>query len=213
MPNIPITKKRIKTHFAYSWWKYALLAILAVFGWNLLYTTTHYRSPEHLKVEWYCDSHAPLSGGKDVDELMDELHQTIFADMEEVTFTEVGLDETYGDMQLMVWASAGQGDLYMLGRDRFKGIASGGAMADLQPYIDSGELNAYDIDLTNGYVADEETGKLFLVGIPADTLTGLNEYGILTENRVLGLLASGGNTDTAIRLMQYLIDTMRVAQP
>ena len=52
--RLPITRERIRTHFHYAWWQYVLLVCLAVFGWNLLYTTTRYRSPEALKVEWYC---------------------------------------------------------------------------------------------------------------------------------------------------------------
>ena len=52
--RLPITRERIRTHFHYAWWQYVLLVCLAIFGWNLLYTTTRYRSPESLKVEWYC---------------------------------------------------------------------------------------------------------------------------------------------------------------
>ncbi|MEG2315500.1 MAG: hypothetical protein RSC91_04745, partial [Clostridia bacterium] len=51
--KMPITKRRIKNHFTYAWWQYALLLGVAIFGWNLLHTSTHYRSPEALKVEWY----------------------------------------------------------------------------------------------------------------------------------------------------------------
>ena len=36
----PVTKQTLRTHFTYSWWKYALLAVLAVFGIDLLYTVT-----------------------------------------------------------------------------------------------------------------------------------------------------------------------------
>ena len=38
-------------------------------------------------------------------------------------------------MQLMVWSSAGQGDLYMLEREQFQNLASGGAMAQLTPKL------------------------------------------------------------------------------
>ena len=36
----PITIKAIRQHFTYAWWKYALLALLAIFGWNLLSAIT-----------------------------------------------------------------------------------------------------------------------------------------------------------------------------
>ena len=41
--RLPSTRERIRTHFQYAWWQYVLLVCLAVFGWNLLYTTTRYR--------------------------------------------------------------------------------------------------------------------------------------------------------------------------
>ncbi len=210
--SMPITKKKIRNHFAYSWWKYLLLVVIAVFGWNLLQTTTRYRSPEHLKVEWYSDRFITQLGTKDIYALMDELHQTLLPDMEEVTFTEVGLDDQYGDMQLMVWSSAGQGDVYLLSLPRFTNLAKGGALVDLQPYIDDGTINVDGIDLSNGYIADDETGKMYLVGIPADMLTGFLDYGIITEDTCLCLLANGGNIDNALKLFGYMLDNMRAAE-
>lgn len=207
--NIPITKKRIKNHFTYAWWQYVLLIAIAVFGWNLLYTTTRYRSPEHLKVEWYGEGQVMGMGAKSIDELMTELNHTLLPDMEEVTFTPIGYDDTYGDMQLMVWATAGQGDIYMLAADHFKNLAQGGAFIDLAPYVEDGTLNVEGIDLNKGYVTDSETGKKYLVSIPTDDLTGLNEYGIIPEGQVMGLLAGGGNIDNALKLMNWLINEMR----
>lgn len=207
--KMPITKKRIWNHFTYAWWQYVLLIAVAIFGWNLLYTTTRYRSPEHLKVEWYGEGFVASDAPKSIDALMVELQQTLFPDMEEVTFTSIGYDETYGDMQLMVWASAGQGDLYMLTLERFQNLAQGGALLDLQPYIDDGTLNVEGIDLKNGYVTVNETGKKYLIGIPTDTLTGLEAYGLMPGGMTLSLLASGGNIENALKLMNWLLDEMR----
>lgn len=207
--RLPITRERIRTHFHYAWWQYLLLVCLAVFGWNLLYTTTRYRSPEELKVEWYCQGLVDSQTQEKLDALMEQLRLELFPDMEEVTFTPIAYDQTYGDMQLMVWASAGQGDLYMLERDQFQNLASGGAMAQLTPYIESGALSTGDIDLSAGYVTDPETGKKYLMGIPTDSLTGLTAYGINSEGCVMGLLANGGNIDNTLKLMQWLIDNMQ----
>lgn len=43
--TFPVTKERIRNHFAYAWWQYVLLICLAIFGWNLLYTTTATAAP------------------------------------------------------------------------------------------------------------------------------------------------------------------------
>ena len=207
--RLPITKERIRNHFHYAWWQYVLLVCLAVFGWNLLYTTTRYRSPESLKVEWYCQGLVDTQAQEELDALMEQLRLELFPEMEEVTFTAVAYDQTYGDMQLMVWVSAGQGDLYMLEREQFENLASAGAMAPLTPYIESGALQTGEIDLTAGYVTDPETGEKYLMGVPTDSLTGLQAYGIDPEGHVLSLLSNGGNLDNTLKLMQWLIDNMQ----
>lgn len=207
--RLPITKERIRNHFHYAWWQYVLLVCLAVFGWNLLYTTTRYRSPESLKVEWYCQGLVDTQAQEELDALMEQLRLELFPEMEEVTFTAVAYDQTYGDMQLMVWVSAGQGDLYMLEREQFENLASAGAMAPLTPYIESGALQTGEIDLTAGYVTDPETGEKYLMGVPTDSLTGLQAYGIDPEGHVLSLLSNGGNLDNTVKLMQWLIDNMQ----
>lgn len=207
--RVPITRERIRNHFHYAWWQYVLLVCLAVFGWNLLYTTTRYRSPESLKVEWYCQGLVDTQAQEELDALMEQLRLELFPEMEEVTFTAVAYDQTYGDMQLMVWVSAGQGDLYMLEREQFENLASAGAMAPLTPYIESGALQTGEIDLTAGYVTDPETGEKYLMGVPTDSLTGLQAYGIDPEGHVLSLLSNGGNLDNTVKLMQWLIDNMQ----
>jgi hypothetical protein len=207
--KLPITKRRVRNHLTYAWWQYVLLVCLAVFGWNLIYTTTRYRSPEHLKVEWYGEGYVATEQQEQIDALLAGLHGELFPDMEEVTFTPVAYDDTYGNMQLIVWASAGQGDLYTLSEEAYKNLASSGAMLDLQPYIDDGTLNVEGIDLKKGYVTDSETGKRYLTGIPMDSLTGLESYGLAPQGKVMSILASGGNTENTMKLMKWLLENMR----
>ncbi len=49
----PLTKARWKHHLAYNGWKYILVLILSIIGWNLIYTMTAYRPPEDKKVDVY----------------------------------------------------------------------------------------------------------------------------------------------------------------
>ncbi len=208
-PNLTITKQRIRNHFHYFWWQYALLLVMAIFGWNLLYTTTHYRSPEYLKVEWYYEGPTGQRTDELTKQLLSDVTPNLFPEMEEVTFTLVGMDEQYGDMQLMVWSMAGQGDLYMLLQDSFATVAGSGVLCDLQPYIDDGTLNVEGIDLKGGYLKDPETGETYLVGIPTDSLTGFLDYEVDPTGKWMGLLINGGNIDNAAKLMGYFLDNMR----
>lgn len=203
--KFPITRERIRHHFHYFWWQYAILAVAAVFGWNLLFNMTHYRSPENLKIEWYYEGPMSTSTQNLMDGLMETLRPELFPDMEEVTFTVVGADETYGTIQIMVWMAAGQGDLYMLRQDTFEGYAAGDSFIDLQPYVDSGMLDVEGISLKKGYVKSEETGETILAGIPADSLTGLHAYELYPEGTLLSVLSTGGNIDNALKLLQYVL--------
>ncbi len=203
--EFPITKKKIQNHFAYAWWQYAVLIGFAVFGWNILYTMTGYRVPEEYKVEWYYDGYVPTTTSDQMVEWMQSFD--FMAEMEEVTFTAVGYDETYGDMQFMVWVAAGEGDLYMLGTDRF--IQMGDGIIDLQPYIDSGALDVTGIDLTNGYVTDADTGEVVLRGIPTESLTGFEDYGVPLENHTMSILSACGNVDVVIAIMNEAIQAMK----
>lgn len=206
--RFPLTKEKLKTHFAYAWWQYVLVVVLALFCWNLLFTTTHYRSPAHLKVEWYYDAYQ-AEAEQSMDELMAELHASLLSDMEEVNFVPVVLDNAYGPMQLTVWFSAGEGDLFMLNEESFRSMASNGGIAELTPYIEDGSLQVGDLDLKKGKVTDLETGKSRLCGIPAELLPGLEQYGLVCEGEYLCLSVTGGNLDNTMKLLNWLVQNMQ----
>ena len=205
----PITKNRIRNHFHYFWWQYVVLVVAGVFGWNLLFTMTHYRSPEHLKVEWYYQGASTLDTVAKGEALLNELWPQLFPEMEEVTFNLVGTDEMYGDMQLMVWMAAGQGDLYMLQKNSFKTYANETTLLDLQPYVDDGTLNVEGIDLRGGIATDQETGYKGLFGIPADALTKMLDYDMQPEGTLICLPLTSGNIENALILLQYMLDNWK----
>lgn len=207
--KMPITKDKVKTHFHYHFWKYILLVALSVLLWNLLFTTTHYRTPEALKIEFYTEGYQTSQTEENMNALLSKIHTDVMPEMEEVSNTVLTLDDTYGDMQLTVWATAGQGDVYVLQKDRFLRLAQGGAMLDLQPYVDNGMLNVDGIDLTAGMVRDEETGAKVLRGIPAATLSHLDMCGVMTQDAMLSVLTISGNEEYAIRFLNYLLTHMR----
>lgn len=207
--KLPVTKQRIRTHFTYAWWQYVLLIALSVFGWNLLFSTTQYRSPDHLKVEWYSESISTVETQAAADELLRAVKDKLLPDMEEVTFVPVAYDEQYGDMQLFVWANAAQGDIYTLSKAHMKLLADNGGMADLQPYVDNGTLNVEGIDLTGGYYTNADTGEQYLGAIPMDSLKGLARLGIVPEGQLMGLLAANGNDENCLKLMNWILENMK----
>jgi len=205
--KMPITKRKIRNHFQYSFWKYLLLIVIAIFGWNLIYTSTRYQSPENLKVEFLAE--VGSAGGEDLQSLADQIHEEIMPEMEDVTASAITYDETYGDMQLTVWVSAAQGDVYLISQDRFETLADNEALLDLTPYVESGALDTEGLDLEDGYVNSSETGKRMLVGIPSDELTKLSDYGLITTGGELCALVNNGNDEYTILFLNYLLEHMR----
>ena len=208
-PELKITQKRIRNHFHYFWWQYMVLVLAAILGWNLIYTTTRYQSPEHLKIEWYYEGSTSSETDARTAAFLEGVTPELFPDMEDVSFALVGMDDQYGQMQMMVWSVAGQGDLYMLTEESFAGMIGNGVMANLLPYVEDGTLNIDGINVDDYYKVDEETGERMLVGIPTDSLEGLLDLHVDPAGKVMGLLINGGNVDNAAKLMGYFLDNMK----
>ena len=90
----PITKARLKHHLTYNLWKYALVLIFSLLGWNLIYTTTAYRPPENKKVDVYISA---SSGDQDaMDAYLENIRQTEMPDMEQMQCATAKLAEAFG---------------------------------------------------------------------------------------------------------------------
>ncbi len=215
----PLSKERIRTHFTYSSWKYLALILASIFGWNLLYTMTAYRSPEHLRVDVYIQSATA------VDEVVDAFFKPIWdeciPDMETVDaviMTSSAAEDAYANMQLSVYIMAGEGDIYMLKTEDFKNFAAQGAFIDLTTYVENGMLNIEGIDTAAGYVAtvnDEgiPTGEKQFFGLPAYALEGLKtKAGIYPNDMVIAVTAFSNNEENTIKFLNGMIEASRTAE-
>lgn len=215
----PFTKMRLRNHMTYNSWKYLVVIIASVFGWNLLYTTTAYRSPENLRVDVYMQSSTATNEG--VDAFFKPIWDECIPEMETVTnvlLTSSTSSDYYGTMQLSVYIMAGEGDIYMLCTEDFKNYASQGAFLDLTPFVESGELNIDGIDTSAGYVAtvDENgipTGETQFFGLPAYTLDGFRT-GMNVHNRdlIIGVTAFNNNEENVIKFLNGLVQAGRVQE-
>jgi len=202
-----MTKRWLKNHVAYSWWKYLLLAAACVFCVDMLFTMTEYRAPEEKKVEIYI-----LNDYVEASALREAMAPIFFercGDQEELTVLSIniGSDDMYARMQFTTYAAAHQGDVYMLPVTEFKNLTAETyeAFADLAPYIESGIIDTCDIDLS-GYTVKHADGSQSIYAIPADTLYGLSEYSNDPAGSLLCLTAFGGNLDNAAEAMNVLIE-------
>ena len=206
--HMPITKRKINHHFQYAVWMYLVLAALALFGWNLIYTTTRYRPPENKQVEFYVQANA--ASEELLNGLAERIHEEIMPEMELVTATVVTIsDDYYGDMQLTVWISAAQGDVYLINKEYFERFAASGAFMDLQPLIDSGQLDAGGLSLSGGTVRQTDTDVSGLYGIPAEDLPDFADYSVATKDMYLCILYNNGNDEYSVMFLNYLLENLR----
>lgn len=211
----PVTRKKIRTHITYNFWKYILVIAAAIFGWDLLYSMTAYRSPADKRIDVYIQS--PLVTEQRAEAFFQPIWEERVPDMEVVdsVILTSSTQDYYGSMQLTVYIMAQEGDIYLLSSSDFKTFASQGVFLDLQPAIDEGKLHVEGLDLSAGYVAlvDDNglpTGERQLFGIPASALGGIAEgLGMDTRDVVISVTSFSGNEENVLRFLDGMIQAGR----
>lgn len=206
-----ITLDRIKNHWQYSWWKYALLAIVTVLGVDLLFSVTKYQVPEEKRVQLFlCNGYADATALEE--ELWPALHEA-FPEQEELTAANIDIKngDYYAQMQFSTYVAAQEGDVCLLPASEFRTLSSDGAnlaFLELTPYIESGVIDAEGIDLTMGTVKGEN-GAPGVYGIPADALLGLRAYGCDPAGGLLTVMVYGGNDEVSATLLGQIVSRFR----
>lgn len=210
----PLTRENIRNHFTYSLWKYALVAVAAIFGWSLIYTTTAYRSPQDKRIDLYVQSSTATS--EMIDAFIQPIWEATVPEMETVqSVTLMANDEYSTTMQITTYVYAGEGDIYFLTEQYFKSLAGAGAFLPLEGLVEDGTLQLDDVDLKKGYitVVDEyneqdepiQTSQ-HLFGIPLDSFYGYMN-GMLLDNRGMyaAVLVNNQNDENVIPFFNALL--------
>lgn len=210
-----LTRKWLKHHFTYNWWKYAAVVVLCWLGVDILFAVTAYRPPEEKKLELYV-----LNDFVTTEPLHDQLWPQLQAqspDQEELTVLNINIstDDMYTYMQFSTYVSAKQGDVCIMPRSELVKLAADGAeyaFLELTPYIENGVIDPKGIDLSSGMLKTEAGGES-LYAIPADSLTGLREFSNDPSDSYLVIFAHGGNDENAAILLDLLIRNYHVDEP
>lgn len=212
MQETKITMGRIRNHFAYSWWKYVLFAVVAVVGWNLIYTATAYKPPRDKRLDAYFVTNSVPDESlrwfeEQVLERYPEVEDTHFSSI--VYTTD---DNYYGTMQLTTYLGAGEGDAIILPRERFLAFAQSGTFVALDDAIADGRIDLRGIDPARGYAVTED-GERAIYGIPADSLYGLMDLQIDNRDLYICVLAYTQSEDRLIDWVDWMIETMQAPKP
>ena len=196
MANQRLTKKKLKNHLAYSWWKYALAAAVSTMLVSIVFAVTEYRPPDDKKVEFYV-----LNSYADTETMQADFWPLLQArkpEQEKLTVININLTDSsniYAPMQFSTYVAAQQGDLFLISRDEMLKITSDGAqesLVELTPYLESGAIDAEDIDLAKGTL-DRGDGvfypNIYVNNIPLQGKT-LDEAAALVTQQVQSLISS-----------------------
>ena len=204
----PISREKIKNHLTYSLWKYALLVIVAIFGWNLIYSVTEYQPPDEKKVIMGVYAYADETG---INSYMEQVRQTAMPDMEEMLASIIMPDEMYGDMILSTRIAARECDLYLLPRTQFQNYAAQGAFMPLDVVLPDlvAELEAAGVSLSRGYRTNDELGEKHQYAIPTAAMTELqNLLMVDVSDMYLCVFFETGNNENVLKFFEQLVRDM-----
>ena len=199
----PINKDRLRNHLNYGLWKYALVLVLAIAGWSIVFDMTEPRSPQDKRIDVYVQANTASSDT--IDAFLAPIWHEVTPEMEEVSSVALTvIDEYTSYMQLYAYIAAGEGDIYFLNEQYFKMVADG-------------TLDVSDVDLSKGYLTlepdeDEERTEpeTHLYGIPLDNFYGFMK-GMQIDNRGLYavVMVNNMNDENVIPFFNALLQAGR----
>lgn len=217
MADNRITKKRLKNHFAYSWWKYALAAVLSVMGVSLVFTATRYEPPADRQLTVYV-----LNDYTDAETMQADLWARIkeaHPEQEALFVQNIDLTDSsniYAPMQFSTYVAAQQGDVFLIPYDEMLKIVADGpedALVDLTAYIESGVIDVSGLDLS-ACTMKKLDGTAGIYAVPADQLYGLRSaYYNDAKGSVLCIPIYSQNQDTAAEAIRILMELGKGEKP
>lgn len=203
----PINKETLRSHMTYHWWKYLLILVAAMFGWNLVYTVTAYRPPKEKIADVYVECFRD-QGQAALDQWLAQVQETEMSDMEQMRSVMITNDAMYNNMQLSIFLSTDVGAIYMLTADSFQQCASNGLFIPLDEAEDVlAAAEEVGLDLQKGIRTESVSYEKHLFGIPLSGLPGLEKIGVRTEDTYMAINLNSGNEANLRKLMTIIIRT------
>lgn len=206
----PITREKIQHHLTYSSWKYILLIVAAVFGWNIIYSMTQYQPPEEKKIVM-----GIFSYGDEVNILpyTERIRTELMPDMEEISAQYIMPDEAYGDMILSARIAARECDIYVLPRTQFQNYAAQGGFMPLDEVLPDliADLEAAGVSLSRGLRTNDELGEKHQYGIPLADLPGVMSM-LMCDTRDMYICAffDTGNDENVLKFLDQFVRDMLI---
>ncbi len=206
----PVTKEKLRNHLTYSLWKYAVLAVVAIFGWNITYSVTAYRVPDEKKIVVGVYSYG---SDENLNAYMEQVRLDLLPDMEQMEAMYIMPDETYGSMILTTRVAARDCDIYVLPRTEFQNYAAQGAYMELDEVLPDllADLEAAGVSLSRGNRINEDSGEKHQFAIPCAGLPGMQAMlQCDTSDMYIGVFFATGNDENVLTFFEQFIRDMMI---
>lgn len=215
----PVTRKKIQHHFTYSLWKYALLVIVAIFGWSLIFSVTEYQAPDEKKVVMGVYAYGDETM---INDYMEVVRTSSMPDMEEMNAQYVTPDDAYGAMILSTRVAARDYDIYILPRAEFQSYAAQGAFMPLEIALPGlmADLEVQGVGLSRGCRTLEakvptgweehmQTGGKYQFGIPCAELPSMSyTLQIDASDMYICVFYQTGNDENVLKFLDLFVRDM-----
>ncbi len=218
MPDTRITKPRLKNHLHYGKWIYVLIAIVAWFSVDLVYTMTEYRPDRYHRVDVQLVGNATMQ-----DEGLEAMAKKIVAavspqdpKLEEINFYNIAYSgdassDVYGAQKYAVILAEGSSSIFFLDRAMTENMVTQGGAMPLDQYVESGALPK-DLALTLPEADNDgnPTGVSHIYAIDASGLGGMlsDDIGFDTRDKYAVVFAACVNPDTAVAVLGNIFSMM-----
>lgn len=210
--------RTLRHHFSYHWWQYALIIVLSVFIWNLIYIQTAYRAPGERRIDLYVQT---LTADSDqLENGLRAIGKEAVPEAEEINLIAMlppSAQDMYANIQLVTFMSAREGDIYVLGPEEFKRFASQGAFMALDEALADGRLSlrADAEAMKSGYVTvievqedgtEKPLTQSHLYGIPLKAFPAAAErLGLYRGDMFLSVTRYTDNPDSTLAFIDALL--------
>jgi hypothetical protein len=218
MPDTKFSWRGLREHLRKYLWFYLLGIVLGLVGAELLWTMTRPRIPANASVNIYMA--APFSDAEPLQALAPDILARVQADdpsVRQVYFESLMYNEQVytSNMLLLTRLSVGECDAFLASQEAMDALVASETLVPLDDALAAGWMGAYGLEPYVVTTEDEDTGKTatWTAGLRLDSVEALAKMQAFdNEGAFLCVTSNGGNTQAAMKALEYLMsDRMEAA--
>ena len=217
MPDTKFSWRGLREHLRKFLFIYLVGIALGLVGAELLWTMTRPRIPNEASVNIYLAS--DYSDAEPLNALAPDLLSRVQADddaIQQVYFESLMYNEQVytSNMLLITRLSVGECDAFLASEAAMEALVASETLAPLDDALAAGWMSAYGLEPYAVTTGDETGGEraTWTAGLRLDRVDALSKLGVIdNKGAFLCVTANGGNTEAAMKTLEYLMSDLTEA--